>query len=199
MPGLTLKSIFDRVDYDHDGKLSHGDIKQFVIDSGVGATESDSWFSRATNLISSNLNIKYATDAFMTAFDTQNTGAVSFEEFKSQGRMLLPSVEASTNNSGVSLQGHLKEHATKLCKQLDSRNRGYICRDELTAFAVKSLEESGDYLSSIKAKEGSKIATRLLDASGDGRIPIKDVEDLAEEIDRQLQNTCVQGNHGTDA
>ena len=187
MAKLTLNSIFDRVDHDHDGKLSYEDVQQFITDAGVGKTDTDTWFGWATNSVSSVVNIKLATDTFMSTFDTNQTGTVSLEEFKAHGMTLLPGPEVSVMQSGVSLRGHLKAHARTLCGEIDADHKGFISCDDLTTYAARTLTEAGAYLVDVKAKEGAKIAIRLLDEAGSGQVAIEDIEELAEEIDSQLE------------
>lgn len=170
--GPTVKSVFGRIDTNHDGVATRAEVLAMVKAAKVGGG------------IFGGIEQSLATDAFMDQLDANNDGKIAMDE-------VMTKLTALVGASGQTEPGQVTQKALEWFDTADTSHDGKLNQAELKKTIQTALENSGQSMADKKADIASKIGIYLADENHDGVVGRGEVEALAQDVEAQTKSASV--------
>jgi Ca2+-binding EF-hand superfamily protein len=162
MGRLTLRSIFDRLDKNQDGRITKDDAKDFVKKAGVGG-------------------------GLLGFVVEEQAAAILLEQLGGEGATFeTVSKEVTRRIAALKANGAAGDAGYALVSYFEENDRGgddALSLDELRPGVHAGIvAERGRMEADLAATAATKVLMRMLDESGDGKLQRSEVDELAEEL-----------------
>jgi len=170
----SLTNVFNRIDTNSDRSIDADEVGKVAEKAGISGR---GFIGR--------LKMKGIKSQFFDNFDTNDNRRVSLDEFKRNGKNLLPQSESS----GVSLARGIQGFATTTFDKMDINRDTKLNHKEVEDFVRGQLENADVSMAATKADIAGRLAVQLLDANGDHSISRDEMQELVHDIIQQLEES----------
>lgn len=178
MVGPTVRSIFTKVDVQKaDGSLSRDEVEAMIRKAKVGGG------------LFGGIVLSMATDAFMDTLDTDKSGAIAFDEIKTQLKTVFSQIGGSMDPNLPQDPAEIPAKVKEWFDLTDASKDGKLTVKEAQAQIQRILEEKDVDMAGTKAEVAAKIAVYLVDENADGFVSWDEVDSLTQDVIKEAQPT----------